>query len=101
MKKVAKAIWDKIRWVSLTNKKLDEVILSYVGKENANIVPDIREQIHKISYEEAKNEEYIEENVSTEINEYGDMKIEREALANGRYPLAAESFYITIIPEMR
>lgn len=99
MKNIAQSIWEEIKWTSLTNKDLDEIILSKVG--NPNIVPDIREQIHKISYEEAKNEEYIEEYISTEINEYGDMKIEREALANGRYPLAAESFYIIIIPELR
>ena len=99
MKNIAQSIWEEIKWISLTNKDLDKIILSKVG--NPNIVPDIREQIHKISYEEAKSEEYIEEHVDTEINKFGDMEIQREALANGRYPLAAESFYITIIPEMR
>ena len=99
MEKIAQAIWDKIKWVSLTNKDLDKIILSEVG--NPNIVSDIREQIHKISYEESKKEEYIEEHINTEINEYGDMEIQREALAQGRYPLAAESFYVTIVPEMR
>ena len=101
MEKIAKTIWDKIRWISLTNKELDEIILSEVGEQNKNIVKDIKKTIHKISYEEAKEREYIEEHISTTINEYGYMEIIREALAQGRYPLAAEDFYMTIIPEVK
>ncbi len=101
MEKVVKAIWDKIRWVSLTNKELDEIILFEVGEENKNVVKDIRETIHKISYEEYQKEQYIEEHVNTEINQYGNMTVVREALAQGRYPLAVEDFYITIVPEVK
>lgn len=48
--KIAKRIWDKIRWVSLTEKELDTIISSYTL--NPKQINEIKSHINRLSIEE-------------------------------------------------